>query len=585
MRQDMASAGVHRPAGVKVLYDVGIPMADGVRLSADIYLPTGSDGPFPAVLYRTPYNGQMDYLVERANYFAQNGYAVVCQDVRGRYDSQGEFRRWVNEFGDGHSTVEWVGTRPWCDGNVGMAGPSYLGYVQWQAASMGSRYLKCIIPKVMGGDLHESPHYQGGAFQLALNATWSFRTDGRTMQGIDDYDWEMLLRTLPVRDLPAAAGRDVPDFVDWVDNPDFGQYWRDRNVLHRLDRVQVPALQVGGWYDLYPAGTLNLFNGMRERGGSLAARAHQRAIIGPWIHSASKMTIAGDVDFGTESMLDLKEIELAWFDRWLKGTDIGADREAPLRIFVMGVNRWRDEHEWPLARTRTTPFYLHSAGSANSAAGDGVLSTSPPAEDEILPGSTTSPLPRARSDSYAYDPMFPVPTRGGGNCCDPHLVPWGAYDQREVEARADVLVYTTEPLAEDLEVTGPVELRLFASTDRTDTDFTAKLVDVHPDGRAINLTDGILRGRYRNGTERPEPMVPGEVYELTVDMWVTSNVFRAGHRIRLEVSSSNFPRFDRNPNTGEPFGVSASMVTARQTVHHDAARPSRLILPVIPAGG
>ena len=194
---------------------------------------------------------------------------------------------------------------------------------------MGSEYLKCIIPQVMGGDLHESPHYQGGAFQLGVNATWSFRTDGRTMQDINSYDWESLMRTLPIRDLPATAGREVPDFVDWVDNPDFGQYWQDRNVLHRLDRVKIPVLQIGGWYDLYPQGTLNLFNGMRERGGSAEARANQRAIIGPWIHSASRMTIAGDVDFGTESMLELKEIELAWFDRWLKGIDNGVDAKSP----------------------------------------------------------------------------------------------------------------------------------------------------------------------------------------------------------------------------------------------------------------
>ena len=569
-----ADPGAHRPAGVKVLYDVGVPMPDGVRLSADIYLPTdgstGGDGPFPTILYRTPYSNQMDYLVERGNYFAQHGYAVVCQDVRGRYDSEGRFKRWTSEFEDGHATIEWVGAQPWCDGNVGMDGPSYLGYVQWQVAVMGSRYLKCIVPQVMGGDLHESPHYQGGAFQLALNATWSFRTDARTMQAIDDYDWERLLHTLPVRDVPAAAGKDIPDFVDWVDNPDLGPHWTDRNVLHRLDKVTVPALHIGGWYDLYPAGTLNLFNGMRERGGSAEARANQRVILGPWIHSASTLTSAGDVDFGKESVLDLPAIELAWFDRWLKGIDNGADREAPLKLFVMGSSEWRDEQEWPLARTRFTPFYLHSHGGANSAAGDGALSTEAPAG--------------AATDSFTYDPQFPVRTRGGGNCCDPQLVPWGAFDQRESEARADVLVYTTEPLEADLEVTGPVLLKLFASTDCRDTDFTAKLVDVFPDGRAINLTDGILRGRYREGTEEQKLLTPGQVYEFTVDLWVTANVFKAGHRIRLDVSSSNFPRFDRNPNTGNPFGQDAELKAANQTVYHDDARASHLLLPVIPAG-
>jgi putative CocE/NonD family hydrolase len=573
---DSANPHAHKAAGVKVLYDIGVPMPDGVRLSADIYLPAGdngptdSDGPYPTILYRTPYSNQGDYLLERANFFAQNGYAVVCQDVRGRYDSQGEFRRWTSEFDDGHETLEWVGAQPWCDGNVGMDGASYLGYVQWQAAIGGSDYLKCIIPQVMGGDLHESPHYQGGAFQLALNATWSFRTDARTMQEIDGYDWERLLHTLPVRDIPAAAGRNVPDFVDWVDNPEFSDFWDRRNVLHRLDAVRVPALQVGGWYDLYPAATLNLFNGMRERGGSHEARANQRVVIGPWIHAASTLTHAGDVDFGTGSVLDLPQIELAWFDRWLKGIDNGADRDAPVKIFVMGAGSWRDEQEWPLARTRFTPYYLHSGGDANSAAGDGALSVSRPSDEP--------------ADDYTYDPQFPVPTRGGGNCCDPHLVPWGAFDQREVEARSDVLVYSTEPLEADVEVTGPVTLKLFASTDGRDTDFTAKLVDVFSDGRAINLTDGILRGRYREGTGEEVLLTPGKTYEFTVDLWVTANVFKAGHRIRLEVSSSNFPRFDRNPNTGNRFGQDTQLRVARQTVFHDDARASHLLLPVIPAG-
>jgi putative CocE/NonD family hydrolase len=565
-----ANPHAHKAEGVKVLYDVGVPMPDGVRLSADVYLPTESDGPYPTILYRTPYSNQMDYLIERANFFAQNGYAVVCQDVRGRYDSGGEFKRWTSEFDDGHETLEWVGAQPWCDGNVGMDGASYLGYVQWQAAIGGSKYLKCIVPQVMGGDLHESPHYQGGAFQLALNATWSFRTDARTMQEIDGYDWGRLLHTLPVRDVPAAAGRSVPDFVDWVDNPDFGPHWTERNVLHRLDEVRVPALHVGGWYDLYPAATMNLFNGMRERGGTPEARANQRVIIGPWIHAASTLTHAGDVDFGKRSVLDLPAIELAWFDRWLKGIDNVAEREAPVKIFVMGAGKWRDEQEWPLARTRLTPYYLHGGGGANSAAGDGSLSVSPPSGEP--------------PDHFTYDPQFPVPTRGGGNCCDPQLVPWGAFDQREVEARSDVLVYSTGPLEADLEVTGPIILKLFASTDGRDTDFTAKLVDVFPDGRAINLTDGIVRGRYRRGTDEEVLLTPGETNEFTVDLWVTANVFRAGHRIRLEVSSSNFPRFDRNPNTGNPFGQDAQLRVARQTVFHDERRASHLLLPLIPAG-
>ena len=557
-------------AGIHAEQNVAITMRDGVTLRANIFRPLDS-GPVPALVLRIPYNkdAAQTYVYAHPAWYARHGYAVLVQDSRGRYASEGEFYPLRQDGEDGFDTIEWCAAQPWCDGNVGMDGASYLGYVQWQAATGGSDYLKCIIPQVMGGDLHESPHYQGGAFQLALNATWSFRTDARTMQEIDGYDWERLLHTLPVRDVPAAAGRNVPDFVDWVDNPEFSDFWDRRNVLHRLDAVRVPALQVGGWYDLYPAATLNLFNGMRERGGSHEARANQRVVIGPWIHAASTLTHAGDVDFGTGSVLDLPQIELAWFDRWLKGIDNGADRDAPVKIFVMGAGSWRDEQEWPLARTRFTPYYLHSGGGANSAAGDGALSVSRPSDEP--------------ADEYTYDPQFPVPTRGGGNCCDPHIVPWGALDQREVEARSDVLVYSTEPLEADVEVTGPVTLKLFASTDGRDTDFTAKLVDVFSDGRAINLTDGILRGRYREGTGEEVLLTPGETYEFTVDLWVTANVFRAGHRIRLEVSSSNFPRFDRNPNTGNAFGQDTQLRVARQTVFHDDARASHLLLPVIPA--
>ena len=290
--------------------------------------------------------------------------------------------------------------------------------------------------------------------------------------------------------------------------------------------------------------------------------------MGPWVHSASTMSHAGEVDFGKDSILDLRSLELKWFDRWLKGIDNGFDNEAPLRIFVMGVNQWRDEHEWPLARTQFTPYYFHSNGSANSLLGDGVLSTQPP-DDES-------------TDQYVYNPAFPVPTRGGCNCCSPELVPWGAYDQQDVEFRNDVLVYTSKPLAEDLEVTGPVIVKLHASTDARDTDFTAKLVDVHPDGYPINLCDGIIRGRYRESREQQKLLNQGEVYEFTINLWPTSNVFLKGHKIRADISSSNFPRFDRNPNTGHKFGEDAEMQVAHQTIHHDRLRASHIILPVIP---
>ena len=327
-------------------------------------------------------------------------------------------------------------------------------------------------------------------------------------------------------------------------------------------------LQIGGWYDVLVRGTFHHFTEMRKHGGSELARQNQRAVVGPWIHSACSTTFAGELDFGAISMLDLREIELRWFDHWLKGKDNGAERDAPLRIFVMGANEWRDENEWPLARTQFTPYYFHSGGGANSLEGDGGLSTAPPAGEP--------------ADGFVYNPAFPVPTRGGNTCCNPELVPWGVYDQRPLEYRNDVLVYTSEPLEEDLEVTGPISVTLYASTDGRDTDFTAKLVDVHPDGYAVNLCDNIMRARYHESREYQTLLEPGRVYEFTIDLWMTSNVFLKGHRIRVDVSSSNFPRFDRNPNTGNPFGQDTELRTARQTILHDEAHPSHILLPVIP---
>ena len=374
--------------------------------------------------------------------------------------------------------------------------------------------------------------------------------------------------TLPLADLPKEAGKSIPYYQDWIDHPDYDVYWKRLAIDERYGDVTVPVLQIRGWYDFFTSGTFNNFIGVREKGSSELARTSQKAVIGPWVHPASTITHAGVVDFGKDSIVDLRSLELKWFDRWLKGMSNGIDSEPALRIFVMGVNQWRDENEWPLARTRFTPFYFHSGGSANSIVGDGKLSPQPP-EDEP-------------PDRFAYDPAFPTPTHGGCNCCSPEYVSWGAYDQRPVEFRNDVLVFTSGPLEEDLEVTGPVTVRLYASSDARDTDFTAKLVDVHPDGYAVNLCDGIIRGRYRESTSRQELLDPGTIYQFTIDLWPTSNVFLKGHRVRVDISSSNFPRFDRNPNTGNRFGKDAEMRIANQTVYHGAEHQSHIVLPVIP---
>ena len=563
------SSNVFLPDGVETRYNVKIPMRDGINLSADIFFPRIRAGSLPAILSRTPYDNTNERMISNAIFYAQQGYVFIAQDARGRYDSEGTLRPWVDEFNDGHDTVEWVGQQEWCDGNVGMVGGSYVGNVQWQAAAMGSKYLKTIVPRVIGNNLYESPHYQSGAFQLNWSATWSFRMAGRTAQDIDIYNWEQVFATLPLKNLPEESGKDICFWNEWIEHPDYDEYWKALANDERYGDIEIPVLQIGGWYDFFTAGTFHNFVGMRERGGSRLARDNQRAIIGPWIHSASTLTHAGEVDFGGGSVLDLEQHELRWFDHWLKGIDNGADADIPLSIFVMGINQWRDENEWPLARTQFTPYYLHSDGQANSLLGDGILSMEVPDKEP--------------SDEYVYNPAFPTPTKGGCNCCNPEIVDWGAFDQQSVEFRNDVLVYTSEPLKNELEVTGPVVAKIFAETDVTDTDFTVKLVDVDPNGFARNLCDGIIRARYRESTSRQSLLEPGTIYEFTVDLWPTSNVFLVGHRIRLDIASANFPRFDRNPNTGSKFGQDSEIRVAHQRVFHNGTHPSHVLLPVIPS--
>jgi len=544
-------------------------MRDGVNLSADIYFPRGEKVPRPVVLLRTPYDNMTDNLIDEGVFYAQHGYVYVVQDARGRNDSDGVFYPWANESNDGYDTIEWIGRQPWCDGNVGMVGSSYAGNVQWQAAVMGSKYLKTIIPRVIGHNLYEAPHYQGGAFQLGWSATWVYRIDGRTAQKINKFNWNHILSALPLKDVDKAGGKNIKYYRDWLDHPDYDSYWKSLALEERYGDVKIPVFNIGGWYDFFSIGIFENFTRMKKLGGSEMARRHQRILVGPWVQRANTWTHAGEVDFGYDSVVDLRYIELRWMDRWLKGLENGADSEAPVRLFVMGVNRWRDEEECPLSRASYVPFYLHSRGNARTLRGDGVLSMEKPREE--------SP------DGYEYDPTLPTPTRGGNTCCSPEVLPYGAYDQRVVEQRTDVLVYTSEALREDMEVTGPVWATIYASSSVLDTDFTAKLVDVHPDGYAINLCDGIIRARYRESRERQKLMEPGKLYEFKINLGPTSNVFLRGHRIRVEIASCNFPRFDRNLNTGAtPYAESVEIKVAQQQVFHESAYASHLLLPVIP---
>ena len=537
---------------------VRVSMRDGVHLSTNVFRPNAR-GRFPTLLVRTPYDKTKTILPGYGT-FVEAGFAVVVQDVRGRYESEGVFRPLTQETPDGVDTLEWIARQPWSDGKVGMLAGSYLGIVQWQAALSGNAHLKAISPVVAGFDEYVDRYYsRGGAMKLGHRLLWlseNVRVPGTMARTFGDYIWHTPLRTID----KAATGRKVDFWQEALNHPGYDDYWRSRSAREQLGRAHVPALIIGGWYDNYVESDLEAFTTLSRRD------AASRVVVGPWPHNMS--IPFPDVDFGPDSGAPIRRFQLDWFKHWLQLPQPQPDFAlSPVRLFVMGVNRWRDEREWPLRRTRYTPWYLSSKLGANSLRGDGSLGPEPKANDK---------------DDYTFDPKRPVPTRGGAVCCNPKPFPWGPMDQRSVESRDDVLVYTSSPLKQDLEATGPVRVVLFVASSAPDTDFTAKLVDVFPDGNARNLCDGILRLRYRESLAKPVLAKPSEVYEVTIEAGVTSNVFRAGHRVRLEISSSNFPRFDRNPNTGRPIADEMELRVARQTVFHGRSYPSYLLLPVVP---
>ena len=555
------------PAGVSVQYNVGMPMRDGIRLSADVFYPSTNKGPWPVILLRTPYDNVSDHLVEEAIFYAQHGYVYVAQDVRGRGDSDGQFYPWVHEFNDGYDSIEWLGTQNWCNGKIGMVGSSYAGNVQWQAAVGQSSFLKTIIPRVIGHNLYEAPHYQGGAFQLGWTATWIYRTDGRTNQPIDKHNWTHIFAKLPLEAIDKEGGKTIPYFQDWLSHPDYDTYWKELSIEHRYTDVKIPVFHIGGWYDFFSIGTLKNFSGMQSEGGNLKSRKNQKLLIGPWTHKINSFSYAGDLDFGMDSLIDLRSLELRWMNRWIKGDRNNIDAEPSVTRFVMGLNQWKDSAQWPIPGATHISYYLHSHGKAEHLDTEGQLSTE-------LPGNELF-------DSFIYDPSSPVPTNGGCTCCNPEIVPYGAFNQISIEKRTDVLTYTTKPLKQDIEVTGTVYAEIYASSSAVDTDFTAKLVDLSTDGYAMNICDGIIRARYRESREYQTLMEPNKVYRFHINLGPTSNVFLKGHRIRLEISSSNFPRFDRNLNTGDKQHKTTNMRPAKQKVYHDVIHPSQLMIPLV----
>ena len=560
---------------------VEIPLRDGVKLRATLFRPD-APGRFPAIVYRTPY-GQEDYAAEpefpvKA---ARRGYLVFLIDVRGRYTSDGEFEAYRNEKRDGYDVIEWAASHSRSDGRVGSYGQSYPGFVQWLALSQNPPHYVTAVPTMTPTSSHHF-FYQGGAFNL----TWfdwfiplivpDLRRRARDDSGPWDFD-AAYQEWLPQRRAyymarpligPPLLRRWAPYYYDWAQHPDDSDWWRFADVEADFGQMRVPIHLVTGWYDnnYGPVGATRGFNGMRLHAATPEARQRTKLMIGPWTHSSIHVlhTRFGELDFGPNAGIDFDAHLLRWFDARLKGHANGFDEQPPVRLFVMGDNAWRFENEWPPARAQSRSWYLRGQGRAATAAGDGRLSSELPENAEP-------------ADRYVFDPTNPI--------WDEQFESSGALNQASFESREDVLVYTTEPLAQDVEITGEMVAELFVSVDRPDTDLAVRVTDVHPDGTsyAINGPEaGYLRLRYREGFDRQVLMEPGRIYPVRIGDMLTSNVFKQGHRIRLQITSSRAPHFDPNPNTGGEIATAIQLQTARVTVHHGASHPSRLILPFIP---
>lgn len=555
---------------VRIDFDQRIPMRDGVTLSTDIYRPDGSDDAarFPVIVTRTPYVKASSATVEAGRYYAERGFVYVAQDVRGRGDSDGVFVPYFNEGRDGYDTIEWCAGQRWSNGKVGTTGGSYLGFIQWLTALERPPHLAAMVAMVSPSDpFVETPT----GLRSPMDLCWLHFTSGHMNQPMEAVDWSSIYIHLPMLTMDDAAGRRSEKWRTDMAHPQLDDYWRPLCYQTRFAEIAVPTLHISGWYDDEQIGTPLNFAGMVAQAATPEARASQRLLMGPWHHQINTKSKLGEVDFGPQALIDLRGEIAGWFERWLGGdeseaeADDGGEQQSPVRIFIMGTNEWRDEQEWPLARTAWTTYHLHSGGRANSRFGDGTLTTTAPAADEP-------------PDGYRSDPARPVPF-----ITEPTSSQIGGPDDyTAIQRRDDVLVYVTEPLAEDTEVTGPVRVELYASSSAPDTDFMAMLVDVWPTGFTQRLCDGMVRARFREGMDRPALIEPGRIYHYTIGCWNTAQVFKAGHRIGVQIASSAFPKFDRNLNTGAPLGQTADMAVAGQRIYHDAEHPSALVLPVIP---
>ena len=572
-----------RPAGtyeVDIERSIMVPMRDGVRMSTDVYRPKGVAGPLHTVLIRLPYNkATYGGATVPASFFASHGYAVAVQDVRGKFASEGEYHVYQGDMTDWSDTFDWIGTQPWSTGRIGTYGCSYLGEGQIVAAQQRHPRHIAAIPQAAGGNIGRVGRrrefwgsVEGGAFAMSINFGWMpvFASTDKGARPMPNVDLPTFFKTLPVIDMTDRAGSPSWDWRNFLERSPDDPWWDRQGYLTADDSVSVAALHVSSWFDLAEE-ALEEAEIFRKNGLNDRAKTGQYAIISPTTHCASEgatsATKVGDLDVG-DARLHYWETYLAWFDRWLKGNEHAIDSLPRVQYYVIGRNEWRKSDSWPVKGMRETPFYLRSSGGANTSKGNGQLSLTTPKQE--------------RPDTFTYDPANPVPARGGSICCtgNPKDVP-GSFDQADIEQRPDVLVYTTDVPREGLELTGPMRAVVYLSSDAPDTDVTVKLTDVFPDGRSMNMQEGITRVRYREGFDKARMMSPGKVYEVPVDLHATSWYLPPGHKLRVQISSSNFPRFDRNLNTGGRNYDETTWRTAKNTVHHTAAHASRLILPVM----
>jgi uncharacterized protein len=545
--------------------DVKVPMRDGIQLSTNIFRPK-EPGKYPVLLQRTPY-GNGGSGNRQGRFFAEKGYVYAVQDTRGRYESEGIFYPIMFEAADGLDTQSWIAKQPWSNGKIGMFGGSYVGMTQWMPALLGAPNLVAMFPSVPFTENY-SVAFQNGAFRLRMFTYWLTEMTAPfnfKLQEFDKNDADKVNQILPLIEQDTKIGWRIPAFRDWVNHPEDDAYWEPMRFEGRYKNVRAAVYAVIGWYDLFTAQDLKNFTEMTKPSIASSVRSKQKMIVGPWGHGTWGAGKLGGLDFGKGAVLDTQTLMLRWFDATLKGIDTGIMNEPPVKIFVMGENVWRTENEWPLKRTTYTKYYFHSGGNANSKNGDGSLGTDIQLNEP--------------NDRFVYDPEKPVPSQPDSSTYDDFKN--YPVDNSALEGRNDILVYSTPPLDKDTEVTGPLEVILYAASSAVNTDFTGKLLDVYPDGRAMYIRDGIIRASFRGGPRNTSNIQPGKIYEYHIDLWATSNVFMKGHRIRVEISSSNFPRFDRNLNTGGNFAFETKWVKAEQTVYHTKKYPSCIVLPVI----